>query len=109
MHFTVLFHVERATCNVERLIGQRLSQFFERPRPVIAVVPKLHVGVLRRVEGTMLLIRQDFQHPAHDSLRHLLEQRMSEPRVASRYAWSSSELSYAIFSKCGTIQRSSTA
>jgi len=53
VHFTGFFHLERATCNVERLLGQRLSQFFQRPRPVVTIVAELHVRVLRRVKGAL--------------------------------------------------------
>src|SRR2546422_1223044 len=54
VHFTVLFHVERATCNLERLIGQRLAEFDQCPRPIVTIVAELHVRVLRRVEGALL-------------------------------------------------------
>ena len=57
VHLAGFLHIERATCNVERLIGQRLPQFVDRPGPIIAIVAELHVRVLRRVEGALRLVR----------------------------------------------------
>ena len=82
VHLTVLVHVEDATSNMECPLRQRVSQLLESPRPVIAVVAELHIGILGRVEDAPVGIRQHFHDPVHNTLRDFLEEWNPERRVA---------------------------
>src|SRR5256884_9350777 len=59
VHFAGFFHIERATCDVECLLRQRLPQLIERPGPIVTIVAEPHVRVLRREEGALVPVRQD--------------------------------------------------
>src|SRR5205814_3794747 len=63
VHLALLAHVEDTASDRELLFRQRRFELVDGPGPVIAVIPKAHVRVLRREERASLAVRQDLEYP----------------------------------------------
>ena len=60
----------------EFIAAQHLCRLGERPREVVAVVIKRHIGILRAVKAALLPIAQPAIHPRHRLAHHRAEDRV---------------------------------
>ena len=78
VHLARLLDVEDARNDLSFSRRELCRGFFERPRPVIAVVAEREIRILRRRECRVVRVDHHFEHPIDDAGRHLFVQRRAE-------------------------------